>query len=39
MSLVNVNLRNKIRDGNKRDEHSSKLVPSSTHTPQDAILK
>ena len=41
MSLVkiNVNLRSKIRDANKRDEHSSKLVPKSTHTAQDAILK
>ena len=41
MSLVkiNVNLRSKIRDTNKRDEYSSKLVPKSTHTAQDAILK
>ena len=36
---INVNLRSKIRDENKRDEHSSKLVSKSTHTTQDAILK
>ena len=35
----NVNLQSKIRDANKRDEHSSKLVPKSLHTAQDAILK
>ena len=28
-----------MRDANKRDEHSSKLIPKSTHTAQDAILK
>ena len=41
MSLVkiNVNLRIKIRDTNKRDEHSRKLVLKSTYTAQDAILR
>ena len=41
MSLVriNVNLRSKVRDANKRDEHSSRLVPKSTHTAQNTILK
>ena len=28
-----------IRDANKHDKPSSKLVPKSTHTAQDAILK
>ena len=32
-------MRNKTRDANKRDEHSSKLVPKSPYTVQDAILK
>ena len=36
---INVNLQSKIRDANKPDEHSSKLVPKSTHTAQDVILK
>ena len=36
---INVNLRSKIRDATKRDEHSSKLMPKSPHTAQDAILK
>ena len=36
---INENLPSKIRDANKRDEHSSKLIPKSTHTAQDAILK
>ena len=39
---INVNLLGKIRDANKRDEPSSKLVPKSTHTAQNlkfAILK
>ena len=36
---INVNLRSKIRDASKRDKHSSKLVPKSPHTAQDAILK
>ena len=36
---INVNLRSKLTDANKRDEHSSKLVPKSPHTAQDAILK
>ena len=29
---INVNLRSKIRDANKCDEHSSKLVRKSPHT-------
>ena len=36
---INVNLQSKIRDATKRDEHSSKLMPKSPHTAQDAILK
>ena len=36
---ISINLRSKIRDANKCDKHSSKLVPKSPHTAQDAILK
>ena len=36
---INVILRSKIRDAKKRDEPSSKLVPKSPHTAQNAILK
>ena len=36
---INVNMQGKIRDADKRDKHSSKLVPKSPHTAQDAILK
>ena len=36
---ISVNLRSKIRDVNKGDEHSSKFVPKSPQTKQDAIFK
>ena len=36
---ININLQSKIRDANKHDKHSSKLVPKSPHTAQDPILK
>ena len=36
---INVNLQNKIRDANKCDKHSSKLVSKPSHAAQDAFLK
>ena len=36
---INTKLPSKIRDTNKRDKHNSKLVPKSSRTAQDAILK
>ena len=42
---IKVNLRSKVRDANKSDDNSSKLVPKylstckSPHTAQDAILR
>ena len=34
-----TNLQSKIRDANKRETHSRKLIPKSPHTAQDSILK
>ena len=35
----NADLQSKIRDANKGDEYSSKLVPKSQYEAQDAFLK
>ena len=36
---INVYLQNKIRDANKCDKRSSKLVSKPSHAAQDAFLK
>ena len=36
---INVYLQNKIRDANKCDKRSSKLVSKPSHAAQAAILK
>ena len=35
---INTNLRSKIRDTNKRDEHSCKVVPKSLHAEGRGVI-